>query len=434
MSFSLKTEKECKTSMKNWKWKNKPKIGDEFKIILVSTIVYSIVLVALYIYSAYINTGFEIIISDQVIFFNRGVAVIDGLIPYRDVSVDAASLSPYLWAPIVLLSMFLTGNYSTEFVTIDNYFLNESMMLSSYIFRIFFAFCLIISAVLLYRLEHKKNNRNAFRISILYSLNPFFLYLFSFWGTDECLLPLLILLPIYLFERGNKTLATFSIILGAGFKYFPVLLAPLLWIYTRDWRERSVQTMLLLLGLTAISLPFYLIAPEAFIDQFNNPIVASRNQGLFTLIQNYSSTDINEYNLIIQIITLSLILLSGLFFFFNRSKWKYHKSMVFLIIFFIFYTKIQVSYFSMIIPFTTICLFTEGKIKWTFLIYYILGISLGVTADYLLVDSQKLLYLEVICWFVIGLFYLTSLLYVIYFLFFNKRDSQISRPESISSI
>jgi len=416
------------------KRKNNLKISDEIKIILVSTAVYSIILIALYIYSTYINTGFEIIISDQIIFFNRGVAIIDGLLPYRDVSVDAASLSPYLWAPIVFLSMFLTGNYSTEFVNSDNYFLNESMMVSSYIFRIFFAFCLIVSALLLYRLEYNRNNKNALRLSLLYILNPFFLYLFSFWGSDECLLPLLILLPIYLYERGNKTLATFSIILGTGFKYFPILLAPLIWIYAKNWKERSMQTLLFLLGLTAISLPFYLIAPTAFINQFENPIVSPRNQGLLTLIQNFSSTDINQYNLIIQLITMGLILLAGLFFFMKKGEWKYHKTIVFLIIFFVIYPKIQVSYIAMIIPFISIYVFAEGKIKWSFLIYYILGTTLGEATDYLLADTQKILYLEMLCWLAIGLFYLSSLLFVIYFLFFNKRNGQINNSESTEHI
>ena len=418
----------------NWKKKNRPKISDESKIILVSVAVYSIVLTSLYIYSTYINTGFEIIISDQINFFNRGVAMIDVLLPYRDVSVDAASLSPYLWAPIVFLSMFLTGNYSTEFVTSDNYFLNESMMLSSYIFRIFFAFCLIISALLLYRLVHKRNDKNALNISLLYILNPFFLYLFSFWGSDECLLPLLILLPIYLYERGNNTLATLSIILGTGFKYFPILLAPLVWIYSRDWKERSMQTLLFLIGLTAISLPFYLIAPVAFINQFNNPIVSPRNQGLFTLIQHFSSTDINQYNLVIQIVTMSLILLAGLYFFLKKDVWKYHKTIVFLIIFFVIYPKIQVSYFAMIIPFTSICVFTEGKIKWSFLFYYVLGTTLGEATDYLLANTQQFLYLEVLCWFSIGLFYVTSLLFIFYFVFYKKRNGPANNSESIEQI
>ncbi len=350
------------------------------------------------------------------------------------VSVDAASLSPYLWAPIVFLSMFITGDYSTEFVTSDNYFLNESMMLSSYIFRIFFAFCLIISALLLYRLEYNRNNKNAFRLSLLYILNPFFLYLFSFWGSDECLLPLLILLPVYLYEKGNNSLATLSIVLGTGFKYFPILLAPLIWIYSKNWKERSMQTLLFLIGLTAVSLPFYLIAPEAFINQFKNPIVSPRNQGLLTLIQNFVNSDINEYNLIIQIVTMSLILLAGLFFFLKKSEWKYHKTVVFLIIFFVIYPKIQVSYFAMIIPFTSIYVFAERKIKWSFLIYYILGTTLGEATDYLLADTQKFLYLEVMCWLSIGLFYLTSLLYIFYFLFFNKQNVLVNNSGSIKQI
>ena len=330
--------------------------------------------------------------------------------------------------------MFLTGNYSTEFVTSDNYFLNESMMFSSYIFRIFFAFCLIISALLLYRLEHKRDNKHALNVALIYILNPFFLYLFSFWGSDECLLPLLILLPIYLYERGNNTLATFSIILGTGFKYFPILLAPLIWIYSKNWKKRSVQTLLFLIGLTAISLPFYLIAPSAFINQFKNPIVSPRNQGLLTLIQNFISTDINQYNQIIQIVTMSLILLAGLFFFLKKDEWKYHKTVVFLIIFFVFYPKIQVSYFAMIIPFTSICVFTEGKIKWAFLVYYIMGTTLGEATDYLLADTQKIVYLEVICWLAIGLFYLTSLIFIFYFLFFSKGNDQISNSESKEQI
>jgi type IV secretory pathway VirB2 component (pilin) len=242
-------------------------------------------------------------------------------------------------------------------------------------------------------------------------------------------LPLLILLPIYLYERGNKTLATFCIILGTGFKYFPILLAPLIWIYSKDWKKRSMQTLLFLIGLTTTSLPFYLIAPSAFINQFKNPIVSPRNQGLLTLIQDFISTDINQYNLIIQIVTMCLILLAGLFFFLKKDDWKYHKTIVFLIIFFVFYPKIQVSYFAMIIPFTSICLFTEGKIKWTFLIYYIFGISLGVATDYLLADTHKILYLEVICWIVIGLFYLTSLLFILYFLFINKRNGTVKNSE-----
>ncbi|MCK4254967.1 MAG: hypothetical protein KAX32_10910, partial [Candidatus Heimdallarchaeota archaeon] len=290
------------------------------------------------------------------------------------------------------------------------------------------------SALLLYRLEYNRNNKNALRLSLLYILNPFFLYLFSFWGSDECLLPLLILLPIYLYEKGNNTLATLSIVLGTGFKYFPILLAPLIWIYAKNWKERSMQTLLFLLGLTAISLPFYLIAPEAFINQFKNPIVSPRNQGLLTLIQNFVNSDINEYNLIIQIVTMSLILLAGLFFFLKKSEWKYHKTIVFLIIFFVIYPKIQVSYFAMIIPFTSIYVFTEGKIKWSFLIYYILGTTLGEATDYLLADTQKFLYLEVMCWLSVGLFYLTSLLFILYFLFFNKRNVPVNNSGSIKQI
>ncbi|MHA2256236.1 MAG: glycosyltransferase 87 family protein, partial [Candidatus Heimdallarchaeaceae archaeon] len=353
-------------------------------LILISSFIYIVTLLIHFIYTSYFNPDFQIIISDQVVFFNRGMGIIQGRIPYRDFYVNAAPLSSYLWAPLVLVSMIGTGDYSTDFVNYENYMNSSSMMILSYSFRIFFAICIILSAVLLYKLEEKRNNKYSFLIALLYCINPFFLHMASFWGSDECIVPLLILLPIYLYERGNKTLANLSIVLGAGLKYFPLLLAPLIWIYSKNWRERFFQSIIFLLGLTAVVLPFYLLSPSEFLLQFQDKITAPGNDGILTVIQEFFSINLENLSRVFPILTMMIIGSVGLILFTRREKWSYHQTVVLLLVYLIFFHKMQISYLAMIIPFLYVGLFSKGSIKILSFLLFLFGVFEGYFATRLI--------------------------------------------------
>jgi len=382
------------------------KLSKESQLIIISCIVYGVVLIIHFIYTYFTSREFGILISDQLVFYNRGVGALTGQLPYRDFYTNAAPLSPYLWAPLVLVSMVGTNYFSTDFLTSENYSFSASMMLSTYIFRIFFAVCLILSAVLLYRLEEKRKNKRAFLIALVYSLNPFFLHLIFFWGSDEAIVPLLILLPIYLFERGNNTLASLLIIIGAGLKYFPILMVPLIWIYAKNWRERMIQTLIFIIMLLAITLPFYLIAPAQFIDQFVDPVGAPVNEGILTVIQSYFNINLENIRIAFPIITIVLVIYVGFILFLTRKHWVYHQTIVLFLIFLIFYQKMQISYIVLIFPFIFVLFFNKSKIRWIYFSFYTLGIFEGVFAEILINGFFQHKFWHVISWIWVCGFYL----------------------------
>lgn len=379
-------------------------------LILISSIVYAITLLILFIYARYFNPNFQIIIADQVVFFNRGMGVLQGRVPYRDFYVNAAPLSSYLWAPLVLVSMIGTGDYSTDFVNFENYMSSSSMMLLSYTFRIFFVICIILSAVILYKLEEKRNNKHSFLISLFYCINPFFLHMASFWGSDECIVPLLILLPIYLYERGNKTLANLTIVLGAGLKYFPILLAPLIWIYCKDWKERILQSLVFLLGLTVFVLPLYLLSPSKFLSQFQDKITAPGNDGIVTIIQEFFNLSIENFSFIFPILAVLMVGVVGLVLFLRRGRWSYHQTVVLLLVYLIFFHKMQISYLAMIIPFLYVGLFSKGSIKILNILLFIFGVFEGYFATQLIDGTLDRVIWQVFSWLEVSIFYILMLI------------------------
>jgi len=377
------------------------------KIILISCIIYSVTLVFHALYVSYIDPSYQVIVADQVVFYNRGKGVLFGLLPYRDFYTKAAPLSPYLWAPLVIISMIFTNDYSPDLLNMSNYTDSASMMFSSYVFRTFFVLCLIAAAVVLYKLLELKENKHSFWISLTFAINPFFLYLVSFWGSDESILPLLIILPIYLFEKKKNYLATIIIILGAGLKYVPIFLAPLIWIYSENWKQRIIRSVILLLGIVAVYLPFYFVDPTQFLAQFDNRIGHSGNQGIITIIQANSAFNIDSYSYIFSIVTFLLFASFSLFFFLNREKWNYQRTIILFIVFLIFYPKIQFSFSVLLFPFLFILAFRRKRIRWVSMIALISGMIVGEMANILIEQTITNIYLIIFAWIIVLVFYIS---------------------------
>ncbi|MCE7743397.1 MAG: DUF2029 domain-containing protein [Candidatus Heimdallarchaeota archaeon] len=372
-------ELQEKTEMK------KMKLSNLSKMVAISIIVYSCILVIHGIVVYFLDTEFSIMISDQLVFYNRGVGVLRGDVPYRDFYTHAAPLSPYLWAPIVFISMLFTGNFSTEGLVYDNYLDSPSMMFSSYIFRVFFVFCLILSAVLLYKILEMKGNKKSFWITLCYSVNPYFLYLVSFWGSDECIVPLLIVLPIYLLEKEKYYFASLSLIIGTGLKYFPILLLPLFLIYKKNLRNGIIQILLILLGITASYLPFYLIDSVEFLKQFNYPSDFARNQGLVAFLEYFTNSAFTVIlNYVFLAVTISFVGITGLLLFLRKKRWSFEKTIALLLPFLLFFPKIHFSYFVLIFPFIFVMIFRNETFSIIYALIFLGTILGGTAADYIL--------------------------------------------------
>ncbi len=406
------------------------KISNLSKIIAISFLVYSCVLVIQGLVVYFLDTEFNILIADQLVFFNRGVGILRGDVQYRDFYTQAAPLSPYLWVIIVLISMLLTGNFSTDYLGSETYLDSTSMMFSSYVFRVFFAFCLILSAALLYKILEQKGTKKSFWISLSYAINPFFLYLASFWGSDECVLPLLIILPIYLLEKEKYYLATLILIIGTGLKYFPILILPLFLVYNKKLVNSLIQLLLFLIGVIASYLPFYFIAPKAFSNQFNYyPVYNARNQGLAALDDHFSN---NEYTVVstYEFLTITLILLGlvSALLILTRADWSFEKTVVLLIPFLLFFPKIQFSYFVMLFPFISVLIFRNNNFSIVYLLLFLSTLLGGTAADYILAYDGSNILSYVASWLITAILYL-SMIAVLVHTFLVKQTDQISKVE-----
>ncbi|MHA1200697.1 MAG: hypothetical protein ACTSQF_15365, partial [Candidatus Heimdallarchaeaceae archaeon] len=347
------------------------------KIIFISIIVYSCTLVIHGIIVYFLDSEFSILISDQLVFYNRGVGVLRGDVQYRDFYTHAAPLSPYLWAPIVLISMLFTGNFSTDYLGYETYLDSTSMMFSSYVFRVFFVFCLILSAVLLYKILEMKGNKKSFWISLCFAVNPYFLYLVSFWGSDECVIPLLIMLPIYLLEKEKYYLATLTLIIGTGMKYFPLLLLPLF---------------------------------LNFMKQFNYPLDNARNQGIAALDEhliNYENTSGNTY----EFLTLAIVItgLAGILLYFTRDKWSFEKTIALLIPFLLFFPKVQFSYFVLLFPFIFVMIFRNDNFTIVYVLIFLCTLVGGAAADFILTYQGTNILTYIASWIITAVLYFSMI-------------------------
>lgn len=391
------------------------KISKKAKLLLILVVVYTITLIVHYVYTHYIDLEMRVIISDQIVIYTRGRDVLFGRLPYRDFYTNAAALSPYVWAPMAMLAMFSTKDFSLETVWWTNYESLEGMMAFTYIIRGFFVLCIILATFLLYKIEYQKKNKRAFLIALLFGINPFFLNLVSFWGSDESVLPLLILLPIYFFERGNSTIASFLIGLGATIKYFPILLAPLIWIYGKKWRERIYNSIIFIAVVIAANLPFYFISKDRYMMQFEDIIGEGGNHGIATVVQAYFGVNLEESNFVFLVIELILLALVGGYLFVRRKKWTYYQTSALLLVHLITYQKMHSSYIVMVFPFLFVALFQKGIVRWLNGLMYITGFFLGSAAVAIVNETANNRFLEFLCWDLVLLFYVCmTALIVIY--------------------
>jgi hypothetical protein len=230
----------------------------------------------------------------------------------------------------------------------------------------------------------------------------------------------LILLPIYLFERGNKAAATLMIVLGAGLKYFPIILAPLIWIYCKRWKERVIQTITFLIGLALVILPLYILSPSDFIFQFQDKITAPGNDGILTVIQEFFNLNFENISFIFPIITVVMLGIVSLVIFLRRSDWTYHKTIALLLVYLTFFHKMQISYLAMIVPFLCLGIFSKGPIKLLNLAIYIFGIFEGYFATLLIDNSIKRIIWQVLSWLEICMFYLLIMFATFYYTIRNN--------------
>jgi hypothetical protein len=191
-----------------------------------------------------------------------------------------------------------------------------------------------------------------FLVALIYSLNPFSIDLAIFWGSDETIAALLILLPCWLLRKRLPFLAVIIIALGAGIKYFPVTLCA---IFIFNDRPRNFFSRILLCffafgSVVLVYFPFYFWGnTERLVSQFNRSTIESGNQGVLTMLAKVGWLDMDQFPTIVRWgFILFLCSIIGLIMLKKGVYDPYLSAGPFLIIALISYSKYQFSYLLMI--------------------------------------------------------------------------------------
>ncbi len=395
------------------------KLSNPWKIAIFTILFYSFCFAVHFLYTQYIDPTYQRIIADQWIFFIRGDGLISGLIPYKDFSNAAGPLAPLMWGTIVIICR-LTG--------LDITYESDSF---SYMLRIFFIIGVIFSAIIIYRMESERKNPHAYSLTLLYCFNPFFVILATFWGSDELLVPLLMILPVYLYERGNITMGTLSIFIGTGLKYWPIIFAPLVWIYTKDWRQRIKQTILLISLLLLMLAGAYILSDGEVLKHIDRSGTAEGDHGITAVMDAMFNIGIKTYSRFFTIGTIVGLGLVGLYLFYRREDWTYHRAVALCFTYLLFYQKIQSSYMVMAYPFILAGIYLNSERRWFNLGYYFLAMMMGVAAIEL-IEKRARTTLVLVYWVFLFYTYYANLIAVLIIYLFDLLKEQESEEEIIA--
>ena len=137
-----------------------------------------------------------------------------------------------------------------------------------------------------------------------------------------------------------------------------------------------------------------------------------------------------DYNLYIKLITLILLLITSVLLF-RKKEWEYSATSTLFIVFFIFYSKFQISYIVIIYPFIFVEFFKKSLKKYPSLIIFVTSLFYGETANYLILGKLNAIFLIIVFWTIIVIYYSAFFgLYILYFL--EKKEKKPPAEKTVN--
>lgn len=265
---------------------------------------------------------------DYFVGYQEGRFVAEGNMVYRDVyALDPAEtvigrhLHPPLHYYYLGLVMFLAG----EDYMLGMYFLKIVMVLSELFMLVY-----IYKLLLIYYPQKK-----AYNITLIWTTNPFLIFLISYAGIDEIRTGILMLLSFYYFNKQRPILSALFLSMGIQFTIYPVVfLLPyaITFLHKKHFKELIQYVIYVSLFTILGCLPALISDPPSFfifigrlttyktnLVSLPEPIKSILNYSMFTI-------DLGLFNIEIRFKTfvqISSALLFALYLFFDSKRKEY---------------------------------------------------------------------------------------------------------------
>lgn len=224
-------------------------------------------------------------------------------------------------------------------------------------FRLFYLLVLLITGLGLFQIgKNYYNDQIGFKLALCYVFNPL-IFLLSVWaGSEEIIEACFIVFVIYFSVKKQYNYAILLALLSCFYKYYSILLLPVIILSMED-SKRRIQISAILLTIFSISGLFMIVFLNKYVMNIFNLFIASfhlQGKGVFNLLVEYAN--ITQVNEIFGFLYYGLIALAIILFiwFTSKSDQPSKYSLIFLV-FFILFPEFYSSY--LIIPFIGVVLF-----------------------------------------------------------------------------
>ncbi len=273
-------------------------------------------------------------VTDVNFYRERAQAVLDGKVLYRDITIESPPLIVYLYVPAQL-----AGG-------------------SDLAYQVWFCFFTVLTALTLYWGLRQFDDYRAFLVALLFLTSPIAVIESTIGIQDESIVFFLFVLAAVLAIRGRDKLGTLAATIGTWVKVFPALFYPVLFLRTKAWRDRWKQLGIIAVVSLIISAPFLVLCPTQFL-QFPLYYLGISNGGGGNVTSPVSGISVWDYlrtagvdipGVILLALTVSAYIYA---LWWGRRKgfdlWK--GTLLILVAFVIFYSRMWVGYFLLPIIF-----------------------------------------------------------------------------------
>lgn len=275
---------------------------------------------------------------DIPFYQERTEGILNGQIPYLDFYSESPPLIMYLMLPAALM-----GN------TVAAY----AVLFTAYVFA---------TAMLIYVLLRRKDERTALLASGFFLLNPITWTTAVIFVQDETVVALFYALPVLLLILGRAQGATLVATLGALTKVFSAVLVPLALI-KQSAAEMKRSILYLAVAGAAVATPLMLLAGEKFLRFPSYYLRQTGEEGLqegitFWVVLNDSGITFPGFILQAMFVLGTVYCL---YLIWRRDIDSVRGAYLLILPFFLFFPKIYACYF--IIPLATVCILSTADMR-----------------------------------------------------------------------
>ncbi|HUT27283.1 MAG TPA: glycosyltransferase 87 family protein [Methanomassiliicoccales archaeon] len=277
---------------------------------------------------------------DLDVYRERAQTILDGNLLYRDVHTETPPFINYL-----LVVPQLLGGAEHDWV-----------------WSIYFSLFAFLLASLIYLSLRQYDELKAYLAGGVVLLSPFTL-VESGTGEDESIVAFIFILAVVLMLLQRRNQASVAIGVGIWTKMFPVLLFPVHFLQQRNWKDRFQTIIIALLVTGIIALPFVLLCWEDFSYFLNFYFLGDGGRptggSSFWHFLNMGGWGIPS---VVQLALLGVAMAFAYLYPYHMRMSVWQSVIIVMMVFFIFYPKVHMGYWIMMVALLSIWAAQNWKI------------------------------------------------------------------------